>query len=34
MNKSIFGEIKYMNGLLFAKARYIIGVEFKILVPK
>ena len=26
MNKSTFYEIKYMNGLFFSKARYMIGV--------
>ena len=31
MNRSIFCEIKYMNGLFFSKVRYMIGVGFKIL---
>ena len=32
MKKSTFCEIKYMNGLFFfSKARYMIGVGFKIL---
>ena len=31
MNKSTFCEIKYMNGLFFSKAKYMIGFDFKIL---
>ena len=29
MNRSTFCEIKYMNGLFFSKARYMIRVGFK-----
>ena len=29
MIRSIFCEIKYMNGLFFSKARYMIGVGFQ-----
>ena len=31
MNRSTFRMIKYMNGFLFSKARYMNGVGFEIL---
>ena len=31
MNRSTFWMIKYMNGLVFSKARYMNGVGFEIL---
>ena len=38
MNRSTFWMIKYMNGSVFSKARYMIGIGFEILartpVPK
>ena len=38
MNRSTFWMIKYMNGSVFSKARYVNGVGFEILartpVPK
>ena len=31
MNRSTFRTIKYMNGSIFSKARYVNGVGFEIL---
>ena len=33
MNRSTFWMIKYMNGSVFSKARYMYGVGFEILAP-
>ena len=31
MIRLIFSEIRFMNGMFFSKARYMIGVGFKVL---